>query len=196
MNITVFTSNRPRHLALVHDLTRIADEVHAVIETSTVFPGRVPDFVKQSKAMQQYFTRVIAAEEEVFGTPRFVSDKIRPLVLKMGDLNLIDLDILTPCLRADEYVVFGSSYIQGPLLDVLVARKACNIHMGTSPYYRGSSCNFWACYDGKYDYVGATVHRLSKGLDSGPILFHAFPERTGEAFLLGMNAVRSAHRGS
>jgi hypothetical protein len=66
--------------------------------------------------------------------------------------------------------------------------------MGVSPYYRGSSCNFWALYDGNPDLVGATIHMLSRGLDSGKMLFHALPEPTVcDPFLLGMRAVRAAH---
>ena len=47
--------------------------------------------------------------------------------------------------------------------------------MGVSPYYRGTSCNFWAIYDDNPSYVGSTIHLLSKGLDSGDILFHCIP---------------------
>jgi methionyl-tRNA formyltransferase len=66
--------------------------------------------------------------------------------------------------------------------------------MGVSPYYRGSSTNFWALYDGRPDYVGATIHLLTAGLDSGPMLFHAFPPtEAADPFVLGMKAVRSAH---
>lgn len=51
--------------------------------------------------------------------------------------------------------------------------------MGLSPYYRGTDCNFWALYDKKPQYVGATIHLLSKGIDSGPTLYHALskPEK-------------------
>jgi len=50
-------------------------------------------------------------------------------------------------------------------------------------------------YDGNVDYVGATIHRLSKGLDSGDILFHAFPETAVvDSFQLGMRAVESAQQ--
>ena len=48
--------------------------------------------------------------------------------------------------------------------------------MGLSPYYRGSSCNFWALYDNNPSYVGATIHLLSKGLDSGDMIFHCLPK--------------------
>ena len=48
--------------------------------------------------------------------------------------------------------------------------------MGISPYYRGSSCNFWALYDNNPGHVGATIHLLSKGLDNGDMLFHCVPK--------------------
>ena len=146
--------------------------------------------------MQDYFSRVIAAEKAVFGRPRFGPEGARLLVLKSGDLNLLEMDTLEPALHSDAYIIFGSSFIKGALCDFLVAHKAFNIHMGTSPYYRGSSCNFWAMYDGNPDYVGATIHILNKGLDSGPILFHALPRAHDvDPFLLGMLAVKAAHTG-
>ena len=43
--------------------------------------------------------------------------------------------------------------------------------------------------------VGATVHMLSKGLDSGDMLFHALPDFENDPFDLGMRAVKSAHKG-
>ena len=73
---------------------------------------------------------------------------------------------------SDLYIVFGSSYIKGRLINFLIKNKAINIHMGISPYYRGSDCNFWSLYDNNFHLVGGTVHLISKGLDSGPILFH------------------------
>jgi len=195
MRITVFTSNQPRHLSLIESLSQIASEVYAIIECNTVFPGEIEDFYKRSDVMQKYFRRVISAEEEVFGPPRFLSGNLNALVIKSGDLNRLEYKILEPALKSDEYIIFGSSYIKGQLLDFLVSNRAYNIHMGTSPYYRGSSCNFWAAYDGNLDYVGATIHLLSKGLDSGSMVFHAFPEETTDPFLLGMKAVKSAHKG-
>jgi len=194
MNVTVFTSNRPRHLALIETLAGIADELFAVQECTTMFPGRVQDFYNKSRIMQRYFSHVLEAEHTVFGPPRFAPRNARQMPIRMGDLNLMDLEDLGPALESDAYIVFGASYIKGPLADYLVQRQAINIHMGVSPYYRGSSTNFWALYDGRPEYVGATIHRLTSGLDSGPILLHAFPATEPTApFLLGMRAVRSAH---
>jgi hypothetical protein len=97
---------------------------------------------------------------------------------------------------SDHVVVFGASYIKPPLVDRLIERRAVNIHMGCSPWYRGSSTNFWAMYDRRPQYVGATIHLLGRGLDSGEILFHAFPRPAEvDPFVYGMRAVRAAHEG-
>jgi hypothetical protein len=196
MDIAVFTSCQPRHIALLERLAAIADTVYACIEVNTLFPGQTDDFFRASDVMQSYFAQVQAAEFAEFGSHRFLPATVQVLPMKSGDLNGLDLASLKPALDADLTVVFGSSYIKSPLIDPLVERGAFNIHMGTSPYYRGSSCNFWALYDSNPGYVGATIHMLSKGLDSGPMLCHALPVfKTGErldGFALGMRAVQSA----
>ncbi len=193
MRITVFTSNQPRHLSLIEALAGVADQVCAVQECNTVFPGQVADFFRKSEVMQRYFQRVMAAEAEVFGATRFGPANVRHLSVRMGDLSRLPVETLRPALDADVYVVFGASYIRGALCELLIDRGALNIHMGVSPYYRGSSTNFWALYDELPDYVGATIHLLSRGLDSGPILFHALPAAEAvDPFVLGMKAVKAA----
>ena len=88
---------------------------------------------------------------------------------------MLDRPTLSDALQSDVYVVLGASYIRDWLIDFLVEHRAINIHMGLSPYYRGSSCNFWALYDNNPGYVGATIHLLGKGLDNGDMLFHCVP---------------------
>ncbi len=194
MRIALFTSNQPRHLSLAERLAGIADDVYVVHECNTVFPGQVADFFKRSEVMQEYFGHVVAAEAEVFGKVRFLPANVHQLAIKAGDVSMLDLSVLTPVLEADILIVFGASYIRGELADHLVERRAVNVHMGVSPFYRGSSCNFWALYDGRPDLVGATVIRLSRGLDSGDMLFHALPKAEKiSPFALGMKAVLAAH---
>jgi len=176
MKVTIFSSNQPRHLNLVKAISNFADEVFFISEVNTVFPGSVEDFFKKTQIMQSYFEKVISAEKKLFGEVRFIGNNIRQLSIKLGDLNKLGYCHLKDALSSDVYIVFGSSYIKGWLIDFLVENKAVNIHMGLSPYYRGSSCNFWALYDEKPNHVGATIHLLSKGLDSGDILFHCIPK--------------------
>tara|TARA_B110000438_G_scaffold285858_1_gene316427 strand:- start:91 stop:885 length:795 start_codon:yes stop_codon:yes gene_type:complete len=194
-SITVFTSNQPRHLGLVIELSKIYDKVYAIIECNTVKPGEVKDFFDKSEIMKTYFSNVMKAEREIFGEISFIPQNVSSLILKMGDLNKIDVDILGPALNSESFVVFGSSYIKGELIDMLIEKKCLNIHMGVSPFYRGSSCNFWALYNENFQYVGATVHLLSKGLDSGDMLFHCLPSFEPDPFNYTMKSVKSAHIG-
>lgn len=194
MKITVFTSNQPRHVALVNSLSTISDELFCIQECTTLFPGKIDDFFRESPLMETYFENVVSAEQRFFGRPKFIGGNVRVLCTRKGDLNHLEKEILEEALHADVYVVFGASYIRGWLIDHLVANQAVNIHMGLSPYYRGSSCNFWAIYDDNPRYVGATIHRISRGLDSGPILYHCLPAFRGETvFEFTMKSVLVAH---
>lgn len=180
MKITVFTSNQPRHLSLINRLAEVSETTYAILECKTVFPGYVQDFFKKSEIFKEYFSNVISAEEKYFGNSTFTAKNVRSLAIKLGDLNLLKPKQIAPALESDIYVVFGSSFIKGWLTDFLTENHAVNIHMGLSPYYRGSSCNFWALFDGKPEYVGSTIHFLSRGLDSGPIIYHAIPKLDNE----------------
>jgi folate-dependent phosphoribosylglycinamide formyltransferase PurN len=191
MRITVFTSNQPRHINLINFISEIADETYAVLESNTLFPGLVQDFYNASPTMQEYMNGVRSAETDLFGKSRFISPSVNVLVMKSGELNHLTQEQLKAALESELYIVFGSSFIKGWLVDFLIEKRALNVHMGLSPYYRGSSCNFWALYDSLPNYVGATVHFLSKGLDSGPVIFHSVPEFKGEdPFAFTMKAVK------
>lgn len=133
MNITVFTSNQPRHVALISRLADIADTVYAVQECTTLFPGSKPDFYKKTEVMRRYFARVVGAERAIFGEPTFSAPNVNTLSVKHGDVNDLKMDLLAPALESDYYIVFGSSYLKGPLCDFIISKSAVNIHMGISP---------------------------------------------------------------
>lgn len=194
MKITVFTSNQPRHLNLIKKLSLFSEQVYAVQECNTVFPGLVKDFFNNSDVMRTYFEKVMQSEKNIFNDIGFLPENVSQLAIKLGDLNKLSLNTLKPALSSDLYVVFGSSFIKGELMDFLKEKKAINIHMGVSPYFRGSSCNFWAPYTGHPELVGATIHMLSSTLDAGDMLYHALPKpEETDLFDLGMKAVKVAH---
>lgn len=193
MKITVFTSNQPRHLALLRSLSKIADKVYGIQEGTTVFPGEVKDRYDNSPVMKEYFEHVRASEKEVFGEVGFLPENVLQLSLRAGDLKYMTLEQMKEALDSDVYVVFGSGFIKGDLIKFLVEKKAINLHMGVSPYFRGASCNFWAAYDGYPELVGATIHMLSEKLDAGDMLYHALPKpQEADPFVLGMLAVKAA----
>ena len=194
MKITLFTSNKNRHNYLINLLSKFCDELFVIQECGTIFPGVVPGHYPASNTMKNYFKEVFNAETKLFGNSyiKSLSKKIKILPILSGDLNQCSLSFLSDFLKSDIYIVFGSSYIKGDLVEFLVKQKTINIHMGVSPYYRGTDCNFWALYEDNPHLVGATIHMLSKGLDSGPILYHAMSKVKSNPFEYTMSTVKSA----
>ena len=194
MKVTLFTSNQNRHNYLINLLSEISSELFVIQECSTLFPGIVPGHYPASELMKKYFDKVLNAQIKIFGSSYVNNSKnnIKILPMLTGDLNKCSLEILSNFLKSDIYIVFGSSYIKGELIDFLVKQKAINIHMGVSPYYRGTDCNFWSLYDGNPHMVGATIHMLSKGLDSGAMLYHAMSNIKTNPFEYTMSTVKSA----
>ena len=194
MKITLFTSNKNRHNYLINLLSEVSDELYVIQECGTIFPGIVPGHYQVSSIIKKYFENVNNAQSQLFGNS-YVNNKkknIKILPMLSGDLNQCSMNLLSDFLKSDVYVVFGSSYIKGELVDFLVKQKAINIHAGVSPYYRGTDCNFWALYDDNPHLVGTTIHLLSKGLDSGPMLYHAMSNLKSNPFEYTMSTVKSA----
>ena len=70
--------------------------------------------------------------------------------------------------------VYGTNLVRAPLLERWPGRLI-NMHLGLSPYYRGTATNFYPLLNDEPEYVGATIHLLDSGIDSGAILKHARP---------------------
>ena len=184
-------------MKIIKDLSYFSyfcDELFVVQECGTIFPGIIPGHFPASETMKNYFEKVNDAQTKLFGNSYVnnSSKNIKTLPMLSGDLNKCSSTILSDFLKSDIYVVFGSSYIKGHLIDFLVEQKAINIHMGVSPYYRGTDCNFWALYDDNPHLVGATIHIISKGLDSGSMLYHAMSNIKTNPFEYTMSTVKAA----
>jgi methionyl-tRNA formyltransferase len=190
MSVTVFTRDSARHIALVNKLATVTNSVHAVIESSPPLVKAPP----KSPVMTEYFSRVQQAENHIFGTGITLDPRVNTQLIATGQLNQLTPQQLQAALETDYVVVFGSSYIKGWLADALIDKNAINLHMGISPQYRGSACNFWALFDNNPHLVGATIHRLAKSLDSGSVIQHIRPEFTGQnLFHFSMQAVAAGH---
>ena len=192
MKITVFTSNKPRHNYLINFLAKNCKKLFVIQECSTIFPGYLNGIYPMGTQMRKYFKNVHLAEKKIFGNQKISGKNINIFPIQAGDLNLIKLKDINSFLQSDLYIVFGSSYIKGNLVNFLIKKKAINIHMGTSPYYRGTDCNFWAMQDNNPQLVGATIHFLSKGLDSGKMIANAISEEYRNPFIYTMSTVKSA----
>ena len=71
--------------------------------------------------------------------------------------------------NSDITIVMGSTIICDEVIKN--SKKILNIHTGLSPYYRGGNTNFWPIYNLRPNFCGFTIHLMTSGIDSGPIIY-------------------------
>lgn len=69
----------------------------------------------------------------------------------------------------DLVITFGVSILSPHLINFL-QKRILGIHLGLSPYYRGSGTNFFPFVNSEIAAVGYTLMHLDEGVDTGPII--------------------------
>lgn len=191
LNIGLITGNSLRHNALGSYLKKLGHEVLQISEVNN------SNKTKNSSVIENYFQFVDTAEKEVFNASEWHQEVNEKILINKGELNSIPSSI-SPLLKCEFIVVYGSSFIKGELYDLLSKKNTINLHIGISPQYTGSACNFWAMFDDNLHLVGGTIQKLSKRLDEGRILKYCYPnisEENFNPFLFSMEAVRETFKG-
>ena len=68
----------------------------------------------------------------------------------------------------DLILIYGTGIIGRRIMEI-PTKGILNMHTGMSPIYRGTGGVFWPIYDGKPEYIGATVHECTPIVDGGRI---------------------------
>ena len=55
-----------------------------------------------------------------------------------------------------------------------------NMHVGITPWYRGSHGGYWALYNNDIENFGTTIHLVDAGVDTGAVLKQAFIKPSAE----------------
>jgi methionyl-tRNA formyltransferase len=188
--IALLTSDNRRHRWVAARLAEVA-EVACVI--SEVKPpqgesatGAVPTEIAE------YFASRCQAEERWFRDVPELYSNIAHRVLEFlwQGVNSGEAFELLREVEVDRVFLFGSSIVRDPILSHFRGRIV-NMHLGLSPYYRGSSTNFWPLVDGLPECVGVTIHHATDVVDGGGILAQArpFAEAADSIHDLGCKAI-------
>lgn len=70
--------------------------------------------------------------------------------------------------------VYGTSILRGSIIE-LYKHNIINLHLGLSPYYRGSGTNYFPFVNSTPEYAGATFMYLDAGVDTGSIIHQIRP---------------------
>jgi phosphoribosylglycinamide formyltransferase-1 len=132
--------------------------------------NRFQSSAEKSNLLLQHVQARAQSESDYFGM--FVKDKLdnsRTNFIQKGDINQDHVVEEIINLKADLLVCYGSSLIRSNLLRAYEGRFL-NVHLGLSPYYRGSGTNVWPLINGEPGMVGATFMHIDEGIDTGLII--------------------------
>ena len=110
------------------------------------------------------------SEEDFFAAfDHFAPDRSNPQAIDRGRINEPEPTAAIIDLTPDLLAAYGCSIIRDPLLSAF-DRRFLNVHLGLSPYYRGSGTNFWPLVNGEPEFVGATFMYIDAGVDTGEVI--------------------------
>ncbi len=119
---------------------------------------------------EAHLAKRLRSERDFFGPfVRLVEDRSHPLLISVGAINDQDVFDGIRALEPDLVLAYGCSIVRDPLLGHFPGRFL-NVHLGLSPYYRGSGTNFWALVNGEPEFVGATFMHMARQVDAGEII--------------------------
>ena len=96
-------------------------------------------------------------------------EESNPITIRKGEINDDEIVMEIIQMSPDLIIAYGCSIIKEPLLKAFGGRFV-NIHLGLSPYYRGSGTNFWPLVNDEVDCVGVTFMHIDAGIDTGEII--------------------------
>lgn len=100
-------------------------------------------------------------------------------VVKISLVNSNNTSQLIASHQPDIMVVCGAPILREQIFGI---PKICtiNIHFGISSAYRGQHTVLWPMFENRFDQIGATIHMIDKGVDTGNLLFEVYPDVTPE----------------
>ena len=172
MKLVLFTSNGIRHKYVTNTLSQNVDDTLVICECNQ------NDAIDEKEdavlsPIDEHFRLRYLTEKKIFSGNDYFNDTVLPLIYKEANLQYTYQTVKE--FEPDLMIVFGSSIIKEPLLS-LKPNRFINLHLGLSPYYRGSGTNFWPFVNKELEYVGSTILHLDPGIDTGDIISHVQPK--------------------
>jgi len=172
--ILVMTGDDLRHQYFIKQLStkfRIA----AVFIHNSDYPTPPPKTEEENEAWNWFFERRKEFEKINIAPDLKLTCKNEPEIhyLKKSALNTANTLSLLKKYSPGFIAVFGI----GILKEIILSHypdSIYNLHVGIPEFYRGSSCNFWPIYNYDLKNLGATIHRVEKGIDTGKIAAEKF----------------------
>jgi len=189
LKIVIFTSNAIRHKFFANSLSKEVDDCLVIVESKSLDPLKLGND-SQSSEILDHFNERSKTELDYFKNNDVFLSKTLTVQNKEANSSYVYQTIHE--FQPDAIFVFGSSILKDDILKLVPPGKFFNMHLGLSPYYRGSGTNFWPFVNNELDYVGATILHLDPGIDTGDIVTHVRPifEKNDNVHTIGCKVIQ------
>jgi methionyl-tRNA formyltransferase len=171
LKIIFFTGNSIRHKFLANSILD-GNQVLVISEckeNTALYKNKKP-----KNMIDEHFNLRYNTEKDIFKNNEDFNTKF--ISLENGKINTPEIFERIKLFDPRLMISFGSSIIKEPLLSLLPKGHFLNVHLGISPYYRGSGTNFWPFVNNELEYVGSTILHIDPGIDTGDIITHVIPK--------------------
>lgn len=179
MKVLIFAGTHPRHLFFHKAVVDSGVNYFAVIMKREDLIPIVPKNILEQDArnFERHFNERHEIEINNFGNLKTSDVFNSNSILNVDSLTLNSALVREKILefKADIAVIFGVHLIREPVFSILPNYKI-NLHLGLSPWYRGSATLFWPFYFLKPQFAGLTLHNISNTPDSGDIFHQSTPD--------------------
>jgi folate-dependent phosphoribosylglycinamide formyltransferase PurN len=174
MKVLILTSGSLRHKFFISTIQKYFDLIGVLVEDKGKYYSEQSD---NSKLVKNHFKKLLETEKNFFleNLGEFNLDGIKTKKINKGEVNKKHALDWAKKLKPDAIFLFGTSILNDEWLNHY-KDKIVNLHLGLSPFYKGSATLFWPFVNGELECVGATIHLATKKVDSGGIIARIKPD--------------------
>lgn len=178
MKLVLFSGTHPRHLFVNQEIIKYFDEVLVIVmQREHLIPNSPKGIVEIDRQnFIRHFKNREKKETEAYGNLSFekIFCDLKIIFVLPEELNTKYVANIIMKFNADLAIVFGVDLILDPVISLLPKDKI-NIHLGLSPWYKGSATLFWPFYFLQPQFAGITIHQITEQPDQGEIIHQSTP---------------------
>jgi folate-dependent phosphoribosylglycinamide formyltransferase PurN len=178
MRVLLLTGDAARHRFAARALAEATGLVGVLCEAKAAAPAEAGLPPGDADVLRRHFDERTRVETRLLGEDSgWPGDEAQHVA--RGGVNSAEVLAWVESRRPDVVVLYGTSVVKDPTLGRFAGRLV-NLHLGLSPYYRGSGTNFWPLVRAQPECVGATIHLADAQVDAGAILAQVRPSAASE----------------
>ena len=192
--------NNIRHRYMVEPVIKNFSTIKCIVmkrESEIVGKSTIINNFSEKKLLKKHFKIRYDNELKSFGNKTIFQliKKKNLLNVSPGELNSAKVIKFVEKYKPQCCFLMGSNIIKKKFYKVL-PEKTFNIHLGLSPWYRGSATLFWPSYNMEPWKTGVTFHKIDENADAGPIIHQSLckMKRGMRLIDLSISAIKEARK--